>query len=186
NKVKTFKLRRLKKVRTSQRVKTSDDTIIEDVSNQRRMIVELDRDEGVELIGRKFNFSKYIFDSLVRNVDSNSTFYIYPRFIQLLIQNQIGDLSTHTTKYISPALTQKVFVNMKRIWKGFSGVETPLFEGMLVGREDVEADIGEKQIPDHTDVAAAQEVVSIAALEDVLTAVLEDVNDEFIPSPAPP
>nr|GFD21166.1 hypothetical protein [Tanacetum cinerariifolium] len=101
--------------------------------------------------GRKFNFSKYIFDSLVRNVDSNSTFYIYPRFIQLLIQNQIGDLSTHTTKYISPALTQKVFVNMKRIGKGFSGVETPLFEGMLVGREDVEADIREKQIPDHTD-----------------------------------
>nr|GEW10693.1 ribonuclease H-like domain-containing protein [Tanacetum cinerariifolium] len=50
NKVKTFKLRRLKKVGTSQRVETSDDTITEDVSNQERMIVELDRDEGVELI----------------------------------------------------------------------------------------------------------------------------------------
>nr|GEZ01138.1 hypothetical protein [Tanacetum cinerariifolium]GEZ02798.1 hypothetical protein [Tanacetum cinerariifolium]GEZ06516.1 hypothetical protein [Tanacetum cinerariifolium] len=53
NKVKAFKLRRLKKVGTSQRVKTSDDTIIEDVSNQERMIGELDRDEGVELIGQK-------------------------------------------------------------------------------------------------------------------------------------
>nr|GEV37908.1 hypothetical protein [Tanacetum cinerariifolium] len=53
NKVKTFTLRRLKKVGTSQRVKTSNDTIIEDVSNQRRMIVELDRDKGVELIGEK-------------------------------------------------------------------------------------------------------------------------------------
>nr|GEU86297.1 hypothetical protein [Tanacetum cinerariifolium] len=50
NKVKTFKLRRLKKVGTSQRVETSDNTIMEDVSNQGRMIVELDRDEGVELI----------------------------------------------------------------------------------------------------------------------------------------
>nr|GEZ45682.1 zinc finger, CCHC-type [Tanacetum cinerariifolium] len=50
NNVKTFKLRRLKKVGTSQRVETSDDTIMEDVSNQGRMIVELDRDEGVELI----------------------------------------------------------------------------------------------------------------------------------------
>nr|GFC98963.1 hypothetical protein [Tanacetum cinerariifolium] len=49
--------------------------------------------------GRKFNFSKYIFDSLVRNVDSNSKFYMYPRFIQLIIQNQLGDLSTHTTQY---------------------------------------------------------------------------------------
>nr|GEY05196.1 hypothetical protein [Tanacetum cinerariifolium] len=29
--------------------------------------------------GRKFNFSKYIFESLVRNVDSRSKFYMYPR-----------------------------------------------------------------------------------------------------------
>nr|GFA32342.1 hypothetical protein [Tanacetum cinerariifolium] len=42
-----------------------------------------------------------------------------------------GDLSTHITKYISPA-PQKVFANMKRVGKGCSGVETPLFEGMLV------------------------------------------------------
>nr|GEZ60949.1 hypothetical protein [Tanacetum cinerariifolium] len=57
--------------------------------------------------GQKFNFSKYIFDSLVRNVDSSSKFYMYPRFIQLIIQNQVGDLSTHTTRFISPALTKK-------------------------------------------------------------------------------
>nr|GEV14979.1 uncharacterized mitochondrial protein AtMg00810-like [Tanacetum cinerariifolium] len=56
---------------------------------------------------RKFNFSKYMFESLVRNVDSSSKFYMYPRFIHLIIQNQLGDLSTHTTKYIAPALTQK-------------------------------------------------------------------------------
>nr|GEX89448.1 hypothetical protein [Tanacetum cinerariifolium] len=57
--------------------------------------------------GRKFNFSKYIFDSLVRNVDSTSKFYMYPLFLQLLIRKQVGDLSNHTTKYASPALTQK-------------------------------------------------------------------------------
>nr|GEV11562.1 putative ribonuclease H-like domain-containing protein [Tanacetum cinerariifolium] len=81
--------------------------------------------------GRKFNFSKYIFDSLVRNVDSPSKFYMYPCFLQLLIKKQVDDLSTHTTKYTSIALTQKVFANMQRVGKGFSGVETPLFEGML-------------------------------------------------------
>nr|GEX38402.1 hypothetical protein [Tanacetum cinerariifolium] len=46
NKVKALKLRRLRKVGTSQRVDTSDDTIMEDASNQWRMIDELDRDEG--------------------------------------------------------------------------------------------------------------------------------------------
>nr|GEX32730.1 putative reverse transcriptase domain-containing protein [Tanacetum cinerariifolium] len=45
-----------------------------------------------------------------------------------------GDLSTHKTKYTSPTLTQKVFANMRRVGKGFSGVETPLFEGMLAVR----------------------------------------------------
>nr|GEY80935.1 putative ribonuclease H-like domain-containing protein [Tanacetum cinerariifolium] len=93
--------------------------------------------------GRKFNFCKYVFDSLVRNVDSSSKFYKYPRFIQLIIQNQIGDLSTHTTKYISPALTQKVFANMRRIGKGFSGVKTPLFEEVVTTTvlEDVLVDL---------------------------------------------
>nr|GEY31001.1 hypothetical protein [Tanacetum cinerariifolium] len=73
-------------------------------------------------IGQKFNFSKYIFDSL----------------------NQVGDLSTHTTRFISPALTQNVFANMRWVGKGFSGVETPLFEGILAARqlaeEQVQAD----------------------------------------------
>nr|GEX21058.1 hypothetical protein [Tanacetum cinerariifolium] len=67
---------------------------------------------------------------------------------------------------------------MRRIGKGFLGVETPLFEGMLVVREDVEADIGEEQIPDDTAIAAAQEVVTTAVLEEVLV--------DSIPSPAPP
>nr|GEW12350.1 hypothetical protein [Tanacetum cinerariifolium] len=96
--------------------------------------------------GRKFNFSKYIFDSLVRNVDSSSKFYTNPRFIQLIIQNQLGDLSTHTITYISPALTQKVFANMRRVGKGFSGVDMPLFEGMLVAEKIEEHTDKEEQI----------------------------------------
>nr|GFB09093.1 hypothetical protein [Tanacetum cinerariifolium] len=105
--------------------------------------------------GQKFNFLKYIFDSLVRNVDSSLKFYMYPRFIQLIIPNQIGDLSTHTTRYISPALTQTVFANMRRVGKGFSGVETPLFEGMLAAREIAEEGIAEEQVQADDVVAAA-------------------------------
>nr|GEW76371.1 hypothetical protein [Tanacetum cinerariifolium] len=60
---------------------------------------------------------------------------MYPCFLQLIIRKQVGDLSTHTTKYTSPALTQKVFANMQRVCKGFSGVETPLFEGIAAHGE---------------------------------------------------
>nr|GFA41533.1 synaptobrevin, longin-like domain protein [Tanacetum cinerariifolium] len=59
--------------------------------------------------GQRFNFLKYIFESLVRNVDSSSKFYMYPR-----------------------------------VGKGFSRVETPLFETMLAVKdvaEEAEAQI---------------------------------------------
>nr|GEW98883.1 hypothetical protein [Tanacetum cinerariifolium] len=127
-------------------------------------------------ISRKFNFSKYIFDSLVRNVDSSSKFYMYPKFIQLILQNQLGDLSTHTTKYTSPTLTQKVFANIRRVGKGFLGVETPLFAGMLV--ENVVEGIADEQVQDDAAVAATPEGVT-AAVE-------EDVQAQSIPSPSPP
>nr|GEZ21884.1 hypothetical protein [Tanacetum cinerariifolium] len=55
--------------------------------------------------------------------------------------NQVGDLSTHTTRFTSPALTQKVFANIRRVGKGFSGVETPLFEGMLDVRQPAGEDV---------------------------------------------
>nr|GEW18528.1 hypothetical protein [Tanacetum cinerariifolium] len=113
-------------------------------------------------IGRKFNFSKYIFDSLVRNVDSSLKFYMYHRFIHLIIQNQLGDLSTHTSKYISPTLTQKVFANMRRVGKGCSRVETPLFEGMLLAKEPEEHGDAEEQ---GTDDNVAEEPITAVALD---------------------
>nr|GFA85525.1 hypothetical protein [Tanacetum cinerariifolium] len=75
-------------------------------------------------------------------------------------QTNIVDLSTHTTRYISPALTQKVFVNMRRVGKGFLGVETPLFESMLVVRDVAEE--AEAQVlaqGDNVQEPAAKEVV---------------------------
>nr|GEW27338.1 ribonuclease H-like domain-containing protein [Tanacetum cinerariifolium] len=122
--------------------------------------------------GQRFNFSKYIFESLVRNVDSTSKFYMYPRFIQLIIQSTIADLPKHTNRYISPMLTQKVFANMRGVGKGFSGVETPLFETMLEVRAvDAEEEV---QIP-------AQD----GAVQETIT---EQIADDFAQptSPLPP
>nr|GEV20885.1 hypothetical protein [Tanacetum cinerariifolium] len=130
--------------------------------------------------GQKFNFSKYIFDSLVRNVDSSSKFYMYPRFIQLIIQNQVGDLSTHNTCFISPTLTQKVFANMRRVGKGFFGVETPLFESMLtIGQPTEEGLVAEQIYVD--DVAA---VVDENVAEDVAHDAIPSPQSHDIPSPA--
>nr|GEV88449.1 hypothetical protein [Tanacetum cinerariifolium] len=49
NKVKSIKLRRLRKVGTSQRIESSANTIMEDVSNQGRMTEESDKDEAAKV-----------------------------------------------------------------------------------------------------------------------------------------
>nr|GEV05721.1 hypothetical protein [Tanacetum cinerariifolium] len=57
---------------------------------------------------------------------------MYPCFLQVVMDNQVDDITTHNTRYTSPALTQKVFANKKRVRKGFSCVKTHLFASMLV------------------------------------------------------
>nr|GEX67760.1 hypothetical protein [Tanacetum cinerariifolium] len=92
-----------------------------------------------------------------------------------------GDLSTHTTMYTSHVLTQKVFTNMRRVGKGFYGVDTPLFEGKLVEQQVVEegnADENDENV-NASDVAEGD--VSVA------NAKVPTADEEpSIPSPTPP
>ncbi|GJT05277.1 putative ribonuclease H-like domain-containing protein [Tanacetum coccineum] len=89
---------------------------------------------------QKFNFSKYIFDSMVKNVDSVGNFLMYPRFVQVFVNQQVCDMSHHKRIYVTPSHTKKVFGNMKREGKGFSRRVTPLFPTMMV---QAQKEIGE-------------------------------------------
>ncbi|GKB82756.1 hypothetical protein Tco_0949651 [Tanacetum coccineum] len=81
---------------------------------------------------QKFNFSKYILEGMLRNLDTKAAnFLMYPRFIQLFV-NQMEGLSSHHRKYIVPCHTKKIFANMRRVNKDFSGNNTPLFPTMVV------------------------------------------------------
>ncbi|GJT50308.1 putative ribonuclease H-like domain-containing protein [Tanacetum coccineum] len=94
---------------------------------------------------QKFNFSKYIFDNMVKNVDSMVKFWMYPRFVQVFVNKQVGDMSHHKRIYVTPSHTKKIFRNMKREGKGFSGRVTPLFQTMMVQAHE---EIGEgSEIP---------------------------------------
>ncbi|GJY51819.1 hypothetical protein Tco_0442666 [Tanacetum coccineum] len=81
---------------------------------------------------QKFNFSKYIFESMVKNLESMGKFLMYPRFVQVFLDNQLEEMSSHKRIYVTPSHTNKIFGNMKRIGKGFSGNTTPLFPTMMV------------------------------------------------------
>ncbi|GJV22714.1 putative ribonuclease H-like domain-containing protein [Tanacetum coccineum] len=75
---------------------------------------------------RVYNFSKMIFDGMVHNLESNTKFLMYPRFLQIIL-----DITTENKgRYLAPTLTKKLFANIKR---GYARDFVPLLPAMLVG-----------------------------------------------------
>ncbi|GKD11738.1 hypothetical protein Tco_1196145 [Tanacetum coccineum] len=83
-------------------------------------------------INQKFNLSKYIFDAMVKHLEEGVKFLMYPRFVEVFINQQLRDMSHHKKIYVNPSHTKKIFANMKREGKDFSGRVTPLFATMMV------------------------------------------------------
>nr|GEW01917.1 retrovirus-related Pol polyprotein from transposon TNT 1-94 [Tanacetum cinerariifolium] len=80
---------------------------------------------------QKFNFFKYILDNMVKNLEAEVKFYMFPRFVNVFVNHQLGDMSYHKGIFVNPSLTKKVFANMKSVGTCFSGAITPLFETMM-------------------------------------------------------
>ncbi|GJW99282.1 hypothetical protein Tco_0183196 [Tanacetum coccineum] len=85
---------------------------------------------------QKFNFSKYIFESMVKNLDNVGKFLMYPRFVQVFVNQQLDGLPSHKRIYVTPSHTKKIFRNMKKVGKGFSSRLTPLFPTMVVHNQE--------------------------------------------------
>ncbi|GKC27749.1 hypothetical protein Tco_1035043 [Tanacetum coccineum] len=85
---------------------------------------------------QKFNFSKYIFESMVKNLGTAVKFLMYTRFVQVFLNNQLEGMATHNRIYIAPSHTKKLFANMRRQGKDFSGRVIPLFPPMVVQAQE--------------------------------------------------
>nr|GEX18135.1 hypothetical protein [Tanacetum cinerariifolium] len=82
---------------------------------------------------------------------------MYPRFIQTFLDKQLNGLPTHKEKYDASFHTKKVFANMKRIGKEFSGKETPLFSTMKV--LDLEDELKRTKTAQQTKIAGLEKRV---------------------------
>nr|GEV43565.1 hypothetical protein [Tanacetum cinerariifolium] len=89
---------------------------------------------------QKFNFSKYIFDNMVKNLEAVVKFFVFLRFVQVFVNHQLGDMSYHKKIFVTPSLTKKVFANMRREGNDFSRIITHLFETIMV---QVPEEVGE-------------------------------------------
>ncbi|GKF06485.1 hypothetical protein Tco_0037153 [Tanacetum coccineum] len=78
------------------------------------------------------NFSKLIFDGMIRHLDAKKKFVMYPCFISIFLDNQLANVPVPLDHFPVNALTSKVFSFMVKKGKHFSGKVTPLFACMLV------------------------------------------------------
>ncbi|GJR73982.1 putative ribonuclease H-like domain-containing protein [Tanacetum coccineum] len=110
---------------------------------------------GYEKPSQKLTFYKAFFSPqwkflihtiiMVKNVDNSVKFLMYPRFVQVFLDKQVGDMSTHDEIFVTPSHTKKVLGNMKRVGKRFSRAVTPLFPTMMVQAQE---EMGKEPIAD--------------------------------------
>nr|GEZ70841.1 hypothetical protein [Tanacetum cinerariifolium] len=164
---------------------TNDVTRLQALVDRKKVVITeaAIRDPSTKLTFYKAFFSsqwKFLIHTILQSMSAKRTSWneFSSAMASVVICLSTGDLSTHTTKYTSPALTQKVFANMRRVGKVFSGVETPLFEGMLVAGVIEEEGDAEEQVQDDVDDAAAQGADTAGQGD--------DLHAPSIPSPTPP
>nr|GEU81223.1 ribonuclease H-like domain, reverse transcriptase, RNA-dependent DNA polymerase [Tanacetum cinerariifolium] len=80
--------------------------------------------EGLAKIGYEKPSDKPIF--------YKAFFSLLWKFVQLIINHQLGDMAHHKEIFDTPSLTKNVFANMKRVGTGFSREVTLLSDNMLV------------------------------------------------------
>ncbi|GJV73705.1 hypothetical protein Tco_1493700 [Tanacetum coccineum] len=93
---------------------------------------------------QKYNFSKLIFDGMLRHLDAKKKFVMYPRFISVFLDTQLKSVPVPLDYFPVNALTSKVFSFMVKKGKHFSGKVTPLFSNMLVQPTEDEGEQSER------------------------------------------
>lgn len=136
--------------------------------------------------GITYNFSRFIFDGMLRNVSAEKKkFLMYPRFLQIII----GIETQNRTHRPIIELSTKLFASMKT---GYNGAQRPLLAVMLPAGNEA-ADEGDKADGDNppNPAADASTDASASAAADAGTSNDADANgsadagDQPLPSPMP-
>nr|GEW28228.1 hypothetical protein [Tanacetum cinerariifolium] len=90
-------------------------------------------------------------------------------FVQVFLEKQLDGMSNHKRKYISTSHTKKIFGNIRRVGKCFSGRITPLFPTMVeqsqLGEGGEEVFIEQKVVDDKEEINEVTLAQSLAELK---------------------
>nr|GEW32616.1 hypothetical protein [Tanacetum cinerariifolium] len=135
-------------------------TIMQCLSPKNTGFNEFSRNIATALIclatNRNYNFSKMIFDGLVKNVNNKvSKFLMYPRFLTMCLRMSQFRQITHTHTYVVPFHTRKLFTTLWVNSPSFSGRIVTFFDTMLVPYGEGS---GTPTKPHHTPFPEAQHI----------------------------
>ncbi|GKF38358.1 hypothetical protein Tco_0118419 [Tanacetum coccineum] len=129
------------------------------------------------LTNQTYNFSKLIFDGMLRHIDAKKKFVMYPRFISIFLGTQLKDVPVPVDHFPVPALTSKVFSFMVKKGKHFSGKVTPLFPSMLVQPTENEGEGSDRP-------SAPQPIPSLPHTSEAPAEPQLDLSPQHTPSPS--
>ncbi|GJX27673.1 hypothetical protein Tco_0235752 [Tanacetum coccineum] len=117
-----------------------------------RRDLQLEDAEGVDCLPNATIFEQLTLIGMVKNLENVSgKFLMYPRFVQVFVNQQLEGMPTHKRIYIAPSHTKKIFGNMRRVGKSFSRMETSLFQTMVVqDQEEIGEGSANPTDPHHT------------------------------------
>ncbi|GJS69974.1 putative ribonuclease H-like domain-containing protein [Tanacetum coccineum] len=135
---------------------------------------------------QKYNFSKLIFDGMLRHLEAKKKFVMYPRFISIFLGRKLANISVPLDHFPVNSLTSKVFSFMIKKGKHFSGKVTPLFDTMLVQPTQDEGASSERLSDEQPSPSPAPtSEVPNESLPDSTSAQPSEVPFEQQPDPSP-
>nr|GEW65445.1 hypothetical protein [Tanacetum cinerariifolium] len=127
---------------------------------------------------RTYNFSKMIFDGMVKNVNNKVLkFLMYPRFLTKCLRMSQFVHITHTHQYVVPFHTKKLFTTLRVNSPSFSGRIVPLFDTMLVHQGEGS---GTQTEPHHTPFPESSALPTVA--DEPASPVRDDSQGEACPT----
>nr|GEX43616.1 hypothetical protein [Tanacetum cinerariifolium] len=106
---------------------------------------------------QKFNFSKYIFDNMVKSLEAGVKFYLFSIFLQVFLDKKVEGMARHKEMYVISSHTKKIFANVRRIGAGFSGPRR-------TQRKEVEISHDESEDDDHVPTPFSDPLPSVTKL----------------------
>ncbi|GJZ02491.1 hypothetical protein Tco_0520452 [Tanacetum coccineum] len=106
-----------------------------------RRDLQLEGANGIDCLPNATIFEQLTLMGMVKNLDSAGKFLMYPRFVQVFLNNQLEGMINHNGTYIASSHTKK----------DFSGRVTPLFSTMIVQAQQEQGEGSNMQTdPHHT------------------------------------